>query len=62
MPEAVKSIAPLDFAEATAEFVKWFDLADGTRLSSKVQLQDLRSENAGRGASMLLTSFLEPTS
>ncbi|KIX97008.1 uncharacterized protein Z520_07122 [Fonsecaea multimorphosa CBS 102226] len=39
-----------DFDQATARFVEWFTAADGTRLSSKIRLKDLRSENAGRGA------------
>ena len=46
-----------DFNQATAEFVKWFESAGGTRLSSKVQLTDLRSDNEGRGAGM---SFVLP--
>lgn len=42
-----------DFSQKTALFVEWFKAsATGTRLSTKVELQDLRSENAGRGAGM----------
>ncbi|EXJ70595.1 uncharacterized protein A1O5_06665 [Cladophialophora psammophila CBS 110553] len=50
MEDAVEPVGRLDFDQATARFVEWFTAADGTRLSPKVQLKDLRSEGAGRGA------------
>ncbi|KIW72971.1 hypothetical protein PV04_01127 [Phialophora macrospora] len=50
MAEPLMPVGFDEFAPATTEFVKWFTSADGTRLSSKVQLKDLRSANAGRGA------------
>ncbi|OQV02867.1 hypothetical protein CLAIMM_07991 isoform 2 [Cladophialophora immunda] len=50
MVDAVEAVGRLDFDQATARFVEWFAAADGTRLSPKVQLKDLRSESAGRGA------------
>ncbi|EXJ85400.1 hypothetical protein A1O1_05764 [Capronia coronata CBS 617.96] len=40
----------MDFDQSSAEFVHWFTAADGTRLSHKVQLRDLRRTNAGRAA------------
>jgi hypothetical protein len=40
----------LDFDQITATFLDWFTKAEGTRLSPKVQLKDLRSISAGRGA------------
>jgi hypothetical protein len=52
MAGAVESIGCSAFDEATAQFVEWFTTADGTRLSSKVLLKDMRSANAGRGAGM----------
>ncbi|OAP59529.1 hypothetical protein AYL99_06827 [Fonsecaea erecta] len=50
MVDVVQPLGRLNFDRATAHFVEWFTAADGTRLSPKVQLKDLRSENAGRGA------------
>ncbi|KIW90359.1 uncharacterized protein Z519_09004 [Cladophialophora bantiana CBS 173.52] len=50
MEDAIEPAERLDFDQATARFVEWFTAADGTRLSPKVQLKDLRSEGAGRGA------------
>ncbi|OAL34382.1 hypothetical protein AYO20_06435 [Fonsecaea nubica] len=50
MVGVVESVGRLDFDQATAHFVEWFTAAEGTRLSPKVQLKDLRTENAGRGA------------
>jgi hypothetical protein len=43
----------LDFDQTTANFLAWFAAASGTRLNPKVQLQDLRAQNAGRGAGKL---------
>lgn len=37
------------FSQKSAAFVSWFQNAPGTRLSSKIELSDLRSRNAGRG-------------
>ncbi|KAL2399683.1 Ribosomal lysine N-methyltransferase 4 [Exophiala dermatitidis] len=39
----------LDFDQTSTQFVNWFAAANGTRLNPKVQLKDLRRENAGRG-------------
>ncbi|OCT54049.1 Ribosomal N-lysine methyltransferase 4 [Cladophialophora carrionii] len=50
MAEPVQPADLLEFSQATADFVEWFKSANGTRLSSKVQLKDLRNGNAGRGA------------
>ncbi|EXJ79606.1 hypothetical protein A1O3_07885 [Capronia epimyces CBS 606.96] len=50
MAESFQHAGHSDFDQTSAQFIKWFTEADGTRWSSKVQLQDLRNENAGRGA------------
>lgn len=48
-----------DFDQTTARFLAWFTSADGTRISPKVQLNDLRAQNAGRGAGKLVhTKFV----
>ncbi|KIV89256.1 hypothetical protein PV10_08835 [Exophiala mesophila] len=39
-----------DFAQKTTNFLNWFTSSHDTRLSSKIQLEDLRSQHAGRGA------------
>ena len=39
-----------DFADRSSAFLKWFARSNGTRLSTKVQLADLRFRGAGRGA------------
>ncbi|KAK5338275.1 Ribosomal lysine N-methyltransferase 4 [Exophiala xenobiotica] len=49
MEEAPSSLARPEFDQTTAGFVEWFTTADGTRLSSKIELKDLRDETAGRG-------------
>ncbi|KAK5465414.1 Ribosomal lysine N-methyltransferase 4 [Exophiala xenobiotica] len=49
MEEAPSSRARPEFDQTTAGFVEWFTTAAGTRLSSKIELKDLRDENAGRG-------------
>lgn len=41
-----------DFSQQSSDFVDWFSSAQGTRLSDKIQLSDLRGRGAGRGASM----------
>ena len=38
-----------DFAQRSKEFVEWFRNAEGTRLSDKIELADLRHKGAGRG-------------
>ena len=53
MAEAVLPGDRLDFDLAATRFIEWFTAADGTRLNSKVQLKDLRAQDAGRGAGML---------
>ncbi|KAJ9608946.1 Ribosomal lysine N-methyltransferase 4 [Cladophialophora chaetospira] len=50
MAEPVEHVENHPFNEATTEFVEWFKSADGIRLSPKVELRDLRNDNAGRGA------------
>lgn len=52
MAQPLLQTSSLHFDQTSAQFVEWFTAADGTRLSPKVQLRDLRSENAGRGAGM----------
>ncbi len=53
MEEALSPQVGPQFDQTTASFVEWFTSADGTRLSSKIELKDLREENAGRGLGML---------
>ncbi len=50
MAESAEPVERPDYNQASAQFVEWFQSAGGTRLSSKVQLRDLRTEDAGRGA------------
>lgn len=38
-----------NFSQRTANFLEWFTSAEGTRLSDKIQLVDLREQHAGRG-------------
>ena len=38
-----------DFVKRSQAFVEWFRNAEGTRLSDKIQLADLRHRGAGRG-------------
>ncbi|KAK5047984.1 hypothetical protein LTR84_006174 [Exophiala bonariae] len=50
MGDTVGPSASLDFDQTTSRFLAWFTSADGTRISPKVELKDLRAQNAGRGA------------
>ena len=52
MAEATRLVNRSDFNQTSSEFVEWFTTAHGTRLNPKVQLKDLRDQNAGRGAGM----------
>lgn len=59
MAEVVEPVERLEYNQASAQFVEWFQSADGTRLSSKVQLRDLRGDQAGRGAGQSSSHLLK---
>ena len=55
--EATERVGRLDFDRTSTEFIEWFSASDGTRLNPKVQLRDLRDQNAGRAAGMFSDSL-----
>ena len=54
MSEATEIAEGPEFNEQTAQFGEWFTSAQDTRLSAKIELKDLRSENAGRAAGITI--------
>jgi len=44
--------SPSDFAQKSSTFIEWFSAYEGARLTSNIQLVDLRSQNEGRGVGM----------
>lgn len=54
MVDASGLTASVEFEPTTADFIAWFTAANGSRISRKVWLSDLRAQNAGRGVGKLV--------
>ncbi|KEF58217.1 SET domain-containing protein 6 [Exophiala aquamarina CBS 119918] len=50
MDDSTILLGSSEFDHTTADFLAWFAAANGTRLSSKIQLKDFRAQDAGRSA------------